>query len=176
MKRSELKALIKEMVTEILEDELQEQVKSYTKSVVRVYTPMVVKETCEDMVKDAMMEMINPKAAGKASINESMSLAHLLNESDDEIRTLSPGDIYEHAAKTQAPNSMDRQKIAAMMGYGGMPGATGSNTIDVVHDEHGNEIPIPRNAIPASVDKALNRDYRDFLKKVDRNVQSRRPG
>lgn len=158
MKKSELISLIENIVErklqEVLKEDIRDHINSYVKKRVSVYTPIVAKEICEDIVNEIISS--KPPKRG-SSLNE-------LYEQDDEWPTLTPSKIHDHASKVVREDSVDRHRLASMLGYGDT-NTTGVG-MDMMIDSSGNPVPINPSSVPDSVNKALNKDYSEVMKKI----------
>lgn len=166
MKKSDFKKIVHKIVEEYIENELQEDLNEIVKSKVKTYVPILVKEVCEDIITDSLNEIVSNAPSRGRTLSESVN--------EDDWPTLSPSDI--HAASRHMPEerSINRDKVAAMLGYGSVGGGSGGNgpLVDTIVDDAGN----PRRVdhVPPDLQKALTRDYSELVKAMDKKTKQTR--
>lgn len=161
MNTKQLKNLIREVVLEVYKEEIQEAVSRHVKKMVSIHTPIIVKELCEDIVLKTLSENIG-------------DIAPTLNE-DVSYRELTKSDMASYINKhPERKGSINREKILALMDNQPAPNASGLIT-NVVVDEAGNEHVVPAHAIRPSLQRALTKDYREVIQKVEEKAARLRP-
>lgn len=145
MKRTELEAIIKEAVRE----ELQRTTKAWLKT----YVPAVVGQVVTELVEAKVQRLLESNRPRKAPITEGILLE------DEEWPTLGKKPLT-----TRDAPSLNRDKLASLMGYGDVKPA--NNMVTTIVTDAGVEIPVPPEKIPEDLVVNLNKNYSGFLKKM----------
>lgn len=156
MKRTELEAIIKEAVRE----ELQRTTKAWLKT----YVPAVVGQVVTELVEAKVQRLLESNKSRKSSITEGILL-----EEDEEWPTLGKKPLT-----TRDAPSLNRDKLASLMGYGDVKPS--NNMVTTIVTDAGVEIPVPPEKIPEELVVNLNKNYSGFLKKMGGVTERTRSG
>ena len=155
MTKTELVTLIKECIKEELKS--GKTVNPLIKRYVQIYVPVVVKEMVDDAINESLVALNEQKAVSpKKRTNLRPALTESTQVEDEEEFGFSTTLTYD---------SRDAHEIMSRPSPGNA--FAGRNTITEIATEAGVTRPVPQSAIPPYLRKALNTDYRSFLRDMN---------
>lgn len=148
------------------------------KAVVRKLVQEEIKASVKPMIKEALGEIMLEQMTAQPRMGN-VSKATALREA-----SYMGGNEFDEYPTMSRPISAGAN-LAAMMGMEtpslggnyGIPSMSGLNLPDaaISAGEQGQPVPIHPEQVPAAVVKAMNTDYRSFLKDMDAAAKARRP-
>lgn len=141
-------------------EQLRQLIRGMVKEALREEAKPVIKEILGEMLLEQLTT--NNGSTGNSHKGRALREASFINKEE----------LEDYPTMGQRP-VVDRSKMAEMLGYGDLLPGRGSRSgeITVTHamTEAGTPVEIPPDAIPEHLRRALNKDYRPLLKKLDQN-------
>lgn len=160
MKRSELEGMIRTIV--------QEEFKVSVKKYINAYVPIVISEVVSELVEKKLLE------ATQHTIKPELH-QQVLKEIEEDWPMVGNKPL---TSMDTGPGKLpiNREKMANLIGYGDVRSQV-ENSLLTRESSDGNAIiPIDPNSVPVEVRKAMNKDYRGFLKKMNAITDQNRRG
>jgi hypothetical protein len=169
MKLDDLRKVIREEVTKVVRKELvgfvhllgesntpKPKKTKVVKKVVKKKKPVVSEQSLKDMLGEFRTENSEvEKEQPPQNFTRNPVLNNILNETANEVGTKPGHEEYP----TMGGGTMDKSKMAEMMGYGSGPGQQATMTTPDGR---------PVSEIPVDVANAMTRDYGDLMKAIDK--------